>query len=61
CVKGFIPNAMFTDDNEILKRLWKEGLTMPPTQEGEVPPGPVDENDRLARMLMLFRYLLYEP
>jgi len=23
-VKGFIPNAMFTDDNEILKRIWKQ-------------------------------------
>ena len=23
-VHGFIPNAMFTDDNEILKRIWKE-------------------------------------
>jgi peptide/nickel transport system substrate-binding protein len=23
-VHGFIPNAMFTDDNEFLKRLWKE-------------------------------------
>ena len=23
-VKGFVPNAMFTDDNEILKRIWKE-------------------------------------
>jgi peptide/nickel transport system substrate-binding protein len=21
---GFVPNAMFTDDNEILKRIWKE-------------------------------------
>jgi peptide/nickel transport system substrate-binding protein len=24
CVHGFVPNAMFTDDNEILKRIWKE-------------------------------------
>jgi peptide/nickel transport system substrate-binding protein len=23
-VHGFVPNAMFTDDNEILKRLWKQ-------------------------------------
>ncbi len=23
-VKGFVPNAMFTDDNEILKRLFKQ-------------------------------------
>jgi peptide/nickel transport system substrate-binding protein len=23
-VHGFIPNAMFTDDNEVIKRLWKE-------------------------------------
>ena len=23
-VHGFVPNAMFTDDNEILKRIWKE-------------------------------------
>jgi peptide/nickel transport system substrate-binding protein len=23
-VHGFVPNAMFTDDNEVLKRIWKE-------------------------------------